>query len=125
MSEKKYTAREAGIALLQKAESMMKKSSFAKPMTPPDGVVKEAGPHVSATGQPGPAQPQNPTPANVVGQDPQVPAGKHVTKGPIKLAKFVGRMEHKRSTKVAAPAPAAVPGAQPASPAPMAEKKPV
>lgn len=99
-NEKKYSAQEAGRAVLAKVEEMLKAhkvSTLAKSaVNPPEGVQGTPDPvaHPPAEQRAG----GNPEPG--VNPPPTVKAG---LKGPLKLAKFIGRMEEKRKNKVAAP----------------------
>lgn len=102
---KKYTAKEAAIAVLKKAEEMLKAhklTNLAKSelnATPPDGVQKDpnpAAPDAHENGNPAPgAMPQNKQPYAAE------------LKGHLKLAKFMGHIESKRK-KPAAPMEKAV-----------------
>ena len=124
--QKKFTAQDAAKAVLAKAQEVFKKSQLSKcgemakdesfnqkkvseagmqgqmksegvDQTPPDGVQPDAPNAVPRNGDPAPgAEPKNQG-SNYVGA---------VSKGHIKLAKFMGRMEEKR--KKVAPAPATV-----------------
>lgn len=89
--DKKYSAREAAIAVLKKAEEVLKKSEMMKQpsapalkpeadATPPDGVQSGLPQSPEHNGNP------------EWGTDPGV-------KGHYKLAKFLGRMGHKRTLK--------------------------
>ncbi len=131
MSDKKFTPREAAVAVLKKAEELYKASSLSKAEKP----MKKDGPMPSPS--PGPATMggapvgstslgslignpfgkssetgQNPDAAadaalgEKVEQDVQQheaqnadPAHEAPMKGHIKLAKFMGRMEHKKSIR--------------------------
>lgn len=113
-NEKLFTAKEAAQAVLAKAQEMLAKADMMqkqpsnaqtapaeKDQTGPAGVQADpnpAAPNDKVNGNPAPgAFPQN-----------QVKyAAEGGTKGHIKLAKFVGRMDEKRKAKPAAAAPAA------------------
>lgn len=92
--DKKYTAREVAVAVLKKAEEMLKKSELMKKaetpkqqdVTPSDNVQKDPAPEDhQSNGNPAPgAVPQNHTAPY---------------KGHIKLAKFIGHIESKRKRK--------------------------
>lgn len=112
MSEqKKYSPREAAVAVLQKAEEMLKKAeafkkaqedvpqkaSEEKDATPPDGV------------QSTPAPQDNPKEQAEGNNEPWGTAPG--SKGHFKLAKFCGYVEAKRKVKPAGPA-GVPPGAQ-------------
>lgn len=110
--EKLYTAKEAAQAVLAKTQELLAKSDAMKAApahaekrpeqdaTPPDAVQASpnpAAPNDKVNGNPAPgAMPQN----------QMKYAAEGGTKGHIKLAKFVGRMEEKRKSKAAPVAPA-------------------
>lgn len=109
-NEKLFSAKEAAQAVLAKAQEMLKSSSLSKAdegapaekdQSGPDGVKADpnpAAPNNKINGNPAPgALPQN-----------EVKYAAEAKKGHLALAKFMGRMEHKRSqSKPAAPVAAA------------------
>lgn len=120
--DKKISAQEAARGVLAKVEQLLKASKLAKSLpaqaaapgkdeSMPDGTETQRTPPDNYNGNPAPGAPRT----NLGG----------AYKGHIKLAKFMGRMEAKRSSK-AAPAPQAPAApAAPSAPAKAAtEKKP-
>ena len=104
MSDRKFTPKEAALAVLKKAEELYKSSTLAK------GEIKKD------MGMPAPAAPMAPASAPPMGKsDPLQKMGmsegsegapmekmgmsEAPMKGHIKLAKFMGRMEHKKGQK--------------------------
>lgn len=126
MSEdKKYSAKEAAIAVLQKAEELLKKSEALKKSAgmkkaEPAGEIHPKEPQAGESEKPGnriesqAAPEKNPkeqaegnnelagTTPNQVGQDGKNMPGLDEMRGHIKLAKFIGHMHAKR--KMAKPA---------------------
>jgi hypothetical protein len=125
--EKKYTAKEAAVAVLKKAEEILKSSSLMKaatgptlgsvigfPGSPPTAPIAKSDNKVQA--QPAP----NKNPAEIAENSNPAPGASPQNtekygaemKGHLKLAKFIGRMEAKRGAKTA---PAAIPAPAAAS----------
>lgn len=149
MSDKKFTPKEAAVAVLKKAEELYKTSTLAKgdwakihsklkregyseeSADKIDGAIKakmgksEENPDAAADAQLGEKVEQD-----VEQHEKENAAPEHEMKGHIKLAKFVGRMEHKRGQKskemnkmdgsMPSPSPAVVPA--PAPPMGKSEK---
>jgi hypothetical protein len=94
--EKKYSAKEAALAVLKKAEEVLKKSELLK-------AEIKSGPANSVESQPAP----NKNPAEIAENGNPAPGALPQNtdtygaemKGHIKLAKFIGRMEAKRGKK--------------------------
>ena len=93
--EKKISAREAAIAVLKKAEELFKASPISKGEMPP---AEHKKPEHNVTPTDNVQIDKEVSPEHNVnpewGSDPAV-------KGHIKLAKFLGRMDHKRTSKKA------------------------
>ena len=120
MADKKYTPREAAIQVLQKAEELYKSSTLAKgdwakihsklkkegysekSADKIDGAIKakmgksedQANPDAAADAQLGEKVEQDVQAHEAQNQDPA-----HHEKGSYKLAKFMGRREHKKGQK--------------------------
>lgn len=110
--EKKYTAREAAVAVLKKAEEVLKKSALTK--AEPKGEIHPEEPQAGESEHPGKriesqvAPDKNPkeqaegnnelagTTPTQVGQDGKNLPGFDEMRGHIKLAKFIGHMQAKR-----------------------------
>lgn len=103
--ERKVTAKEAVLAVLKKAQEVLQKSELmkAEPVGELHPKEKEAAPSDNVETQPAPntnpdevKENGNPAPgASPQNEDPYAAE----IKGHLKLAKFIGRMEHKRSSK--------------------------
>jgi hypothetical protein len=117
MADKIYTAKEAAIAVLAKAEELYKSSSLAKAETKHDRCVKDVeanSPDVKNAHAVCVAEGVKPekwskselNKAEVAAAAPAAPVEQHSAeagmKGHIKLAKFMGRMEHKKEQKAKA-----------------------
>lgn len=116
MAEKQYTAKQAALAVLSKAQEILKGSNVLakaeeehkepKGEIHPTEHVEGEGDHPAERVEEQAAPETNPKEEaegnnNVPGGDPQ--DGKEIEegelKGHLKLAKFLGRMEHKRALK--------------------------
>lgn len=103
MSDKKYTHKEAAMAVLAKVAEIAKKHETV--LEKSNGQQINANSVAGAQGESSP--PMNPMKMNEESNAPLTPQGQTVgdaqapkgTKGHIKLAKFIGRMEHKRGGK--------------------------
>lgn len=99
MSDKKYTHKEAAMAVLAKVAEIAKKHETV--LEKSNGQQINANSVAGAQGESSP--PMNPMkmsegqPPAPAAQPPQAQAPKGI-KGHIKLAKFIGRMEHKRGS---------------------------
>lgn len=111
--EKKYTAKEAAIAVLKKAEELLKKSDLAKASVAPASVQKSEEIPQKASQEADVTPPdkirEQPAPENnpaeqKEGNNPEWGTAPGI-KGHIKLAKFCGHMQSKR--KASKPAPGA------------------
>lgn len=120
--EKKYSAREAALAVLKKAEEMLAKSAVLKkaegkapageihpkeqvqgePVNPGKRVEEQAAPDKNPKEQAeGNNMPAGTTPTQV-GQDGKNKPGFDEMRSDLKLAKFIGHMESKRKSKTPA-----------------------
>lgn len=118
--EKKYSAREAAMAVLKKTQEMLSKSAVLKKAEP----AGEIHPKEKVQGEPAnpgeriesqPAPDKNPkeqaegnnmpagTTPTQVGQDGKNKPGFDEMRSDLKLAKFIGHMESKRKSKAPAP----------------------
>lgn len=91
MSDKKYSPKEAAIAVLKKAEELYKGSALVK-LSKSDEMGNN--PDAKADAQLGEKVEQDVQEHEQSNEDPA-----HSMKGHIKLAKFMGRMEHKKEQK--------------------------
>jgi hypothetical protein len=111
--EKKISAKEAALAVLKKAEEVIKNSKLAKAEVPaanPDEKEDaKLGEEVESLVD------------QHMGENPEAEAAEGHLKGHLKLAKFLGRMEHKRGQKKEAPEAEAPAKEAPAQEAPKAE----
>lgn len=131
MGQNTISAREAAIAVLNRAKEMYQLSPLAKAEKPfPPAKDGPANPDAKADAALGEKVEQDVQQHEQTNADPK--HAEPMMKGHIKLAKFVGRMEHKKGEKAksmqkndqmagSAPAPAAG-GMAPAAPAPMMAK---
>jgi hypothetical protein len=119
MSDKKFTPAEAAIAVLKKAEEMYKNSNLAKGdwgkihgKLKREGYSEESADKIDGAIKAKMGKSEKPLEKKHVGFKADADLGekveqdvqqhedpKHEMKGHIKLAKFMGRMEHKRSQK--------------------------
>ena len=109
--EKKYSAKEAAIAVLKKAEEMLKKADLGKTLVKneePKGEIHPKEPQVGESEHPGARVKENtePQPTEIndkVNGNPEWGTTPGVVKGHFKLAKFCGHVSAKRKAKTPAP----------------------
>lgn len=106
--EKKYSAKEAAIAVLKKAEEVLKKSEAMKAKLgkseEPKGEIHPKEPQAGESEQPGERVQENAEPAPTeinpkVNGNPEWGTTPGAVKGHFKLAKFCGHMQAKRKAK--------------------------